>query len=205
MQEMNGNTLHFYYMQGVWEVTRGNYLCSDSEAVVLAACQAQVVLGSAPLDGNYLQKNARSFFASRNWVTLSTNINAVVTALGDERRKLGGITGTDAELRYVQTLRQNKLYGCTFFPVVEMVSRERKEDIILCVAESGISFINALTRQHTRKSFKLSEVEVDFKEQGLFSTLSFSVGQFLQKKTYIFETKQCRQIKELISSYLETD
>jgi len=140
-------------------------------------------------------------------MTLSQNLSGLAVSVNEERKKLGGYGGTECELRYVNFLRQtNKLYGSTFFPCVEQVSRERKEEVLLAVAETGISFLQPLTRQPTKKSFRLEElVEVDFKDQGFFSTLSFSVGQFLQKKTYTFETKQGRQIKDLINNYLEGD
>jgi len=48
-------------------------------------------------------------------------------------------------------------------------------------------------------------VEIEFKESVFANHFTFSAGQFLQKKTYLFETKQGRQIKDLINSYMEED
>jgi len=66
--------------------------------------------------------------------------------------------------------------------------------------------MHPITRQPVKKPFKLDElVEIDCKEGVFVSNFTFSAGQFLQKKTYNFESKQARQIKELINSYLEED
>eukprot|EP00460_Paracercomonas_marina_P000798 EW704866.1.p1 GENE.EW704866.1~~EW704866.1.p1 ORF type:complete len:132 (+),score=45.61 EW704866.1:75-470(+) len=121
-------------------------------------------------------------------------------------KKLGAIGQLESEVRYLTLVKQNKLYGSTFFPGVEVISRERKEEVILGVSENGLSFIHPITRQPVKKAFRLDElVEVEFKEGVFVSTFSFSAGQFLQKKTFTFESKQARQIKELINSYLEDD
>jgi hypothetical protein len=52
----------------------------------------------------------------------------------------------ESELRYLNLVKTNKLYGSTFFPVIEVVSRERKEEVIIGVSESGLSFIHPITR-----------------------------------------------------------
>jgi len=90
--------------------------------------------------------------------------------------------------------------------VTEVISRERKEEVILGVAETGLSFLHPITRAIVKKAFKLEElVEIEAREGVFVSQFSFSAGQFLQKKTYTFETKQAKQVKELIQSYLEDD
>jgi hypothetical protein len=73
------------------DVVRGNYPCSDGEALALAAFQVHAMLGNSALNFDYLSKAARTIFASRNWMTLGTNPTNVVNHINEERKKLGGM------------------------------------------------------------------------------------------------------------------
>jgi len=200
------NGLHFYYVQGVWDVLRGNYPCSNAEAISLAACQLQATFGDKPTPDNHVSSNGRAIFSRQAIDTLGQDMSKLKSNLAEERKKISQLSVGEAEKKYLELLRQNKLYGSTFFPATE---RDKKEDGLLSVSENGITFVHTFTRQPIKKTIKLEEITESVvtasADSGGIPTLTITAGQGLHKKVHVFDTKQADTVKELISSYTDEE
>ena len=96
-------------------VLRNDYAVPEKIALQLAGLKAQILWGDADANQRGRFKNLLEYVPTALAPKQSTEVwvNGIIEAHG----KLKGKTPLQAKVLYLETVKQFKLYGCTFFPV----------------------------------------------------------------------------------------
>jgi len=194
--------LNFYYVQAVSDVLRGNYPHSDEESIILAAYLTSVEFGDSALPDalfTALNEFSRKYMYKKSVDKFSNELTKFKNNIEEQRAKLKGLSVDDIKKKALDHIRTFKLYGSTLFNVVEQQQREKKEELILGISENGLTFVHTVSKLALKKPMKINEIENVEGKDGL---LTFTVGQFLQQKKFIFESSVAHTLAELLKAYL---
>jgi len=192
--------VHFYYVQAVSDVLRGNYPTTDEESIQLASIMIEMEYEDRPFEDKIIHEHGRRYLSKTALQKFGTQVQKFKQAVEGERAKIRGGTKEEHKRRYLEVTRQNKNYGFTFYPSAEIQARA-KEDMLIGVGENGLAFCHTVTKLPVKKTLKLKEVDNFAIENG---QISFTIGPQLNQKKFQFECALAKHVGELFKTYLET-
>jgi len=197
----SAESVNQFYIQGVSDIVRGNYPTTDEEAAQLAAFQVQAEFeGEAAPDTLLLDySGARKYGSKRTVDKYGDSLSKFRAMVLEQRKAATSLNRTEAQQKYLELVRNLKtnVYGCAFFTALE-VGKERKDEMLVGVNESGLHCLHPVNRLPLKKMIKLNEVEnPEVKE----NTFSFMAGKHMAAKKYVFETPLAKTLAGLLATY----
>jgi len=190
-----------FYIQALSDIVRGNYPTTDEESALLSALQVQAefVNEAAPESLLLDYSGARKYGSKRIVDKYGDSLSKFRTMVLDQRKALSALTGSEAQQKYLSTVRNLKtnVYGCAFFTALE-VGKERKDEMLVGVNEFGIHCLHPVNRLPLKKMIKISEVESPEVKENSFC---FSAGKHMAAKKYVFETPLAKTLAGLLATY----
>eukprot|EP00002_Diphylleia_rotans_P029934 TRINITY_DN611_c0_g1_i1.p1 TRINITY_DN611_c0_g1~~TRINITY_DN611_c0_g1_i1.p1 ORF type:complete len:1815 (-),score=510.74 TRINITY_DN611_c0_g1_i1:219-5663(-) len=187
--------LHLVYSQTVRQIITEELRCGLDEAITLAALQLQATHGN-----HNPNKHKPGFIKLEEFIPLTFLKNKTIDKdIFTEHKKLSGLSEVNAKYRYVQTCRQLKTYGITFFTIKEKTKKDKKPvPRLLGVTRDSILRMDAETKEiiahyplnHLRRwAANVDNFTMDF-------------GEYEEEYVVVL-TNEADKISQLISGYID--
>ena len=187
------------YVQATHDVVDGRYICSDQDAITLAALQIQEEFGDIPTEGpcTYLKGNLGKYLSAK--MMESANDDDLEDQLLKLYSKLSGYSAKEARLSYLDYVKSWKIYGSSYFRAEPKQNREFPHEVILAINAKGILIVDPQTREFLQE-YPYSQV-VTWGHRRTHTSSSAS-GAVKQTKVY-FKTDRGKEMNVMVRSYVE--
>eukprot|EP01114_Cavostelium_apophysatum_P007404 TRINITY_DN194_c0_g1_i3.p1 TRINITY_DN194_c0_g1~~TRINITY_DN194_c0_g1_i3.p1 ORF type:complete len:2578 (-),score=946.84 TRINITY_DN194_c0_g1_i3:69-7802(-) len=187
-------SLHLVFVESRDNILKGQYPCTQEEALMFAALQCQIQLG------NYDPQNPKKFNAI-NFLPpqFVKNVKKLEPMIIKEYRKLVGMQEANAKYRYVQVCRSLKTYGITFYNVKQKMKGGKKpRAVMLGVTRSSVLFMDA----ETKEVFKESPFQQVRRWAAAPTNITFDFGDH-EDDYIVLTTNEAEAISALLAGYID--
>eukprot|EP01117_Protostelium_nocturnum_P014479 TRINITY_DN550_c0_g1_i1.p1 TRINITY_DN550_c0_g1~~TRINITY_DN550_c0_g1_i1.p1 ORF type:complete len:2591 (+),score=755.90 TRINITY_DN550_c0_g1_i1:291-8063(+) len=183
--------LHLVYVESRDAILNGNHPCTQSEAVMFAALQCQVVVGNWSKDRKI---DCKDFLP----VAFHKHIKKLEPMIYNEHKKVVNTKETSAKYRYVQLCRSLKTYGITFFIVKQNTRNSKKANKVkLGVTRDGL--LIADEDGETCKEYNLTQLR---RWAAAPTVLTLDFGDH-EDDYMTLQTEKAEEISKLLGGYID--
>ena len=185
------------YFQATYDIVIGRYPCSEESIIELAALQQQVDFGDErpELDPSQWAR----YIPKRLLMEGPAQVTKLSEKIQEARDKHKGKTVSQAIFEYLQTVKDWKIYGSSFFSVIPQNVPDLPSPAFLAINPKAIVFLNPENREIV-KEYPYSVVPT-WGHSG--TSFVLHVGDLVNQDKLYFTTDQGKDINDLIHNYVK--
>ena len=198
IQEDDVSAIELAYYQAVNDVTDSRYPCSHSDAIKLAALEAQEKFGDYVEGSDVFGDNLGLYIQSKYYD--EEKADEIKHMIYHAYKELKGYTSLETKLNYLDYVKAWKIYGSAYFVAQPQNTRHTKfpEQVVLAINSKGILVVDPDTKDFL-KEYPYSEV-VTWGHSS--KTFVLVVGNLIRSKKIFFATDQGLELNSLIHAYV---
>ena len=192
--------ISYNYIQAIADVQSGNYPCSKTDALELAAYQMQLTYGDhdSKIHVAGFLKDKIAGLIPAPLLKSETKLEEWEALIYQDHAKLIGMKKEDARIAYLMRVRQWNFYGGTFWTVKNTEGNGMPESVVLSVNEYGIEILAIGTKENIRRFNHRDISSYTYNRNRFGFTLSVVPG--IHKK-YYFATPHGKDIVRVLQAY----
>jgi len=212
------DAINLFYIQAVFNIIHSNYPVTLETAVQLAGIEVQLTTGNKNADVHkpgYLKDHLPQYLP--RYLIAQKKPEELEALIASEHEKNKGKDKLNLQQKYLDIVRQYKIYGCTFFkakflPSESFFQQEFEGKVRFGINQNGVHIVDRkemkivqhpfhqITAWNSDKDLFYFEVKVEEKPKGgLFS----NVMKRVEKKSYQYRSKQAELMNDLMCDWSE--
>ena len=198
IQEDDTSAIELAYYQAVNDVTDSRYPCTESDAIRLAALEAQEKFGDYE-DGSDVFGENLALYIQHKYYNEDTK-DSLKALIYDSYRELRGYTPLESKLNYLDYVKAWKIYGSAYFVARPQNTKQTKfpPEVVIACNNKGILVVDPETKEFLG-DYPYSEV-VTWGHSS--TTFVLVVGNLIKSRKIFFGTDQGLELNSLIHAYV---
>ena len=198
IQEDDVSAVELAYYQAVSDVTDSRYPCSETDAIRLAALEAQEKFGDYKDGSDVFGENLALYVQGKYYDEDSKD--HMKDLIYHAYKELKGYTPLEAKLNYLDYVKAWKIYGSAYFLTKPQNTRHTKfpDEVVIAVNAKGVLIVDPESKDFL-KEYPYSEI-VTWGHSS--TTFVLVVGNLIRSRKIFFATDQGLELNSLIHAYV---
>lgn len=198
IQEDDVSAVELAYYQAVSDVTDSRYPCSETDAIRLAALEAQEKFGDHQDGSDVFGENLALYVQAKYYDEDSKD--HMKDLIYHAYKELKGYTPLEAKLNYLDYVKAWKIYGSAYFLTRPQNTRHTKfpPEVVIAVNAKGVLIVDPESKDFL-KEYPYSEI-VTWGHSS--TTFVLVVGNLIRSRKIFFATDQGLELNSLIHAYV---
>lgn len=198
IQEDDVSAVELAYYQAVNDVTDSRYPCSETDAIRLAALEAQEKFGDYKEGSDVFGENLALYVQAKYYDEETKD--HMKELIYHSYKDLRGYTPLEAKLNYLDYVKAWKIYGSAYFLTRPQNTRHTKfpDEVVIAVNAKGVLIVDPETKDFL-KEYPYSEI-VTWGHSS--TTFVLVVGNLIRSRKIFFATDQGLELNSLIHAYV---